>query len=50
MAKAPERAVREDSSIEEEIVTVRMKISSSALEPLAGKIYTSKTLCPSLVI
>ncbi|BFH73067.1 RNA-guided endonuclease TnpB family protein [Sulfurisphaera javensis] len=39
---APERAVREDSSIEEEIATVRMKISSSALEPLAEKYMKAK--------
>ncbi|WP_338602509.1 hypothetical protein V6M85_02355 [Sulfolobus tengchongensis] len=44
MLRASERAVREDSSIEEEIVTVKMKISSSALEPIADHYMRSKRL------
>ncbi|BFH72976.1 hypothetical protein SJAV_09200 [Sulfurisphaera javensis] len=42
MVRASERAIREDISIEEEIVTVRMKISSSALKPLAEKYMKPK--------
>ncbi|WP_338598350.1 RNA-guided endonuclease TnpB family protein [Sulfolobus tengchongensis] len=42
MLQAPERAVREDSSIEEKIVTIKMKISSPALEPLAEKYMRAK--------
>ncbi|WP_338598488.1 hypothetical protein V6M85_07635 [Sulfolobus tengchongensis] len=42
MLRASERAVREDSSIEEEIVTIKMKISSSALEPIAMNYMQAK--------
>ncbi|WP_338602280.1 RNA-guided endonuclease TnpB family protein [Sulfolobus tengchongensis] len=42
MLQAPERTVREDSSIEEKIVTIKMKIYSSALEPLAEKYMRAK--------
>ncbi|WP_338602325.1 RNA-guided endonuclease TnpB family protein [Sulfolobus tengchongensis] len=42
MLRASERATREGSSIEEKIVTVKMKIYSSALEPLAMKYMQAK--------
>ncbi|WP_338603164.1 RNA-guided endonuclease TnpB family protein [Sulfolobus tengchongensis] len=42
MLQAPERATREGSSIEEKIVTIKMKISSSALEPIAEKYMQAK--------